>query len=113
MLVNSSKNAKRLSWETSDKGLTEGSGVSVGIKVLVGVEVGGIDVGEGGTGVSVDTTTVGGTGVAAGSALSQPASRVRTIVTAKITLQQVVTIFSLHLPLPLASGARCLTHSAL
>jgi hypothetical protein len=55
-----------------------------------GIAVGGIDVGEGGTGVPVGATpivvAVGDTSVTAGSALSQPTSRVRTIIAAPITL---------------------------
>ncbi len=51
MVVNSSKKTKRLSWEMSEKGSIEGSGVSVsvggieGVEDFVGIEVGGIDVG--------------------------------------------------------------------
>jgi hypothetical protein len=100
MLVNAPKDAKRLSWEMSDRAVTKGFAVSVGIGMSVSVEVGGIDVGEGGTEVRVGATpivvAVGDTSVAAGPALSQPASRVRTIIAAAITLSQVDTVFSLH-----------------
>jgi hypothetical protein len=84
MLVNASKNIKRLSWEMSDRAVPE---VSAGIGIFVGVEVGGIDVGEGGTGVSVGATIiVVAVGVAVGSAFPQPTSKVRIIVTVAITL---------------------------
>ena len=90
MLVNAPKVAKRLSWEISDIAVSKGLAVSVGIGTSIGVEVGGIDVGEDGTGVPVGATpmvvAVGDTSVAAESALSQPASRIRTIIAAAITL---------------------------
>ena len=45
MVVSFSKKARRLSWEMSDQGVSEGFSTCVGIEVLVGVRVGSIDVG--------------------------------------------------------------------
>jgi uncharacterized protein (DUF2062 family) len=67
MLVNPAKKENRLSWEMSDRRLTEGAVVSAGIKVALGVAVGARDVVAVDIGVHVAVAVVVGAGVSVGS----------------------------------------------